>query len=151
MPYIYPCDFTPDTAEGSGFVVTFPDIGRGATGAATFKESIILAEDALVVALSTYVDGNEELPAPSPWIEGQELIGVQPVIAAQLDLYNAMRRQNLTRADLARRLNISQPAVHRLLALDYRTPLTQIRRALAALTQEPAADLAEPAAADKAA
>ena len=62
-----------------------------------------------------------------------------------------MRRQNLTRADLARRLNLSQPAVHRLLALDYRTPITQIRRALNALTQEPAADLAEPPAAEKAA
>ena len=151
MPYIYPCDFTPDTAEGNGFVVTFPDIGWGATGAATFKESIILAEDALVVALSTYIDRNEELPAPSPWAEGQELIGVQPAIAAQLDLYTAMRQQNLTRADLARRLNISQPAVQRLLTLNYRTPITQIRRALNALTQEPAADLAEPAAADKAA
>ena len=151
MPYLYPCDFTPDTAEGNGFVVTFPDIGWGATGAATFKESIILAEDALVVALSTYIDRNEELPVPSPWAEGQELIGVQPAIAAQLDLYTAMRQQNLTRADLARRLNLSQPAVQRLLTLNYRTPLTQIRRALDVLTQETAADIAEPAAADKAA
>ena len=151
MPYIYPCDFTPDTAEGNGFVVTFPDIGWGATGAATFKESILLAEDALVVALSTYIANNEELPAPSPWAEGQELIGVQPAIAAQLDLYTAMRRQNLTRADLARRLNLSQPAVHRLLALDYRTPITQIRRALDAMTQDTAADVTEPAAAEKAA
>ena len=151
MRYVYPCALQGNDHDGDGFVVTFPDLRGAVTGGLTFKESIILAEDCLVVSLAYYVDSNQELPTPSPWIEGQELIGVQPAIAAQLDLYTAMRRQNLTRADLARRLNLSQPAVHRLLALDYRTPLTQIRRALAALTQEPAADLAQPPAADKAA
>ena len=151
MQYEYPCDFTPDTAEGDGFVVTFPDFGRGATGAATFKESLILAEDALVVGLSTYIHCDEELPTPSPWVEGQELIGVQPLIAAQLDLYTMMRQQNLSRADLAKRLGVSQAAVKRLLTLNYRTPITQVRRALAALSQEPAADVAERAAKERAA
>ena len=152
MQYAYPCDFTPDTAEGDGFVVTFPDLGRGATGAATFKESIILAEDALVVTLSTYMDCDEELPPPSPWVEGQELIGVQPLIAAQLDLYNTMRQQNLSRAALAKRLGVSQAAVKRLLTLNYRTPITQVRRALAAISQDAAADnVAEPAAKERAA
>ena len=151
MQYEYPCDFTPDTAEGDGFVVTFPDFGWGATGAATFKESLILAEDALVVGLSTYIHCDEELPIPGPWVEGQELIGVQPLIAAQLDLYNAMRRQNLSRADLAKRLGLSQAAVKRLLTLNYRTPITQVRRALAAVSQDAAADVAERAAAERAA
>ena len=147
MQYTYPCDFTPDTAEGDGFVVTFPDLGRGATGAATFKESLILAEDALVVALGIYMHCDEDLPPPSLWVEGQELIGVQPLIAAQLDLYNAMRQQNLSRADLAKRLGISQAAVKRLLTLNYRTPITQVRRALAALSK----DAAETAAKERAA
>ena len=151
MQYTYPCDFTPDTAEGEGFVVTFPDLGRGATGAATFKESIILAEDALVVALGIYMHCDEDLPPPSPWVEGQELIGVQPLIAAQLDLYAAMRAQNLSRADLAKRLGLTQAAVKRLLTLNYRTPITQVRHALAALSQDTAADVAEPAAKERAA
>ena len=146
MKYEYPCDFTPDTAEGDGFVVTFPDLGRGATGASTFKESIILAEDALVVALGIYMRCDEELPTPSPWVEGQELIGAQPLIAAQLDLYTMMRQQNLSRAALAKRLGLSQAAVKRLLTLNYHTPLTQVRRALAAISQETAAEVAEPAA-----
>ena len=144
MRYAYPCALQGNDHDGDGFVVTFPDLRGAVTGGLTFKESIILAEDCLVVALAYYVDSDQELPAPSPWAEGQELIGVQPAIAAQLDLYTAMRRQNLTRADLAKRLNLSQPAVQRLLALDYRTPITQIRRALAALTQETASDIAEP-------
>ena len=147
MQYAYPCDFTPDVEEVDGFVVTFPDVPGATCGAATFKESIILAEDCLTVMLGCCIKNDEDLPTPSPWVEGQELIGVQPLIAAQLDLYNAMRQQNLSRAALAQRLGISQAAVKRLLTLNYRTPITQVRRALAALSQETAADnVAEPAA-----
>ena len=151
MQYTYPCDFTPDVEEGDGFVVTFPDLRGAVTGGFTFKESLILAEDCLVVSLADYMDNDEELPSPSPWVEGQELIGVQPLIAAQLDLYNAMRQQNLSRAALAQRLGLSQAAVKRLLTLNYRTPITQVRRALAAISQDTAADMSEPAAKERAA
>ncbi len=136
MRYVYPCDFTPDAEEGDGFVVTFPDIPPAITGAKTFKESIILAEDALVVALSIYVDGQRELPAPSPRAEGQELIGVQPLIAAQLDLYAAMQEQNISPADLAARLGAGESAVKRLLTLDYQTPIGQVLTALEAVGRQ---------------
>ena len=143
MKYIFPCDFTLDEYENDGgFVVTFPDMPRGATGAKTFKESLILAEDALVVALSIYIDRNEELPTPSPWVEGQELVGVQPLIAAQLDLYTAMRERNITIEDLARRLGISKKAAGKLLLLDYNTRLGEVNRALAAVGCPAAAEQA---------
>ena len=141
MRYTYPCAIQGNADDGDGFAVTFPDLRGAVTGGFTFKESLILAEDCLVVSLADYMDSDEELPSPSPWVEGQELIGVQPLIAAQLDLYTAMRAQNLSRADLAKRLGISQAAVKRLLTLNYRTPITQVRRALAALGQETAADV----------
>ena len=133
MQYIYPCDFTPDEEEGNGFVVTFPDIPPAITGGKTFKESIILAEDALVVALSIYVDRQKELPAPSPMAEGQELIGVQPLVAAQLDLYTAMREQSITIADLSQRLGQQETEVKKLLILDYCTPISQVVEALEAV------------------
>ena len=62
----------------------------------TFRESVILAEDCMVVSLASYVDRQEELPTPSGWAKGQELMTVQPLIAAQLDLYVAMREQGVT-------------------------------------------------------
>ena len=151
MRYTYPCAIQGNADDGDGFAVTFPDLRGAVTGGFTFKESIILAEDCLVVSLADYMDSDEELPAPSAWVDGQELIGVQPLIAAQLDLYTAMRQQNLTRADLAKRLGLTQAAVKRLLTLNYRTPITQVRRALAALSQDTAADVVEPAAAERAA
>lgn len=133
MQYSYPCDFAPDDEEGEGFVVTFPDVQGATCGAKTFKESIILAEDCLVVMLGAYIDSREELPVPSAWQEGQELTSIQPVIAAQLDLYSAMRQQGITVEDLARNLQIPASDARKLLTLDYRTSINEVYAALEAL------------------
>ena len=133
MRYLYPCTIEGNEEDGDGFVVSYPDIPWAHTGGFTFKESLILAEDCLVVALAHYVDHGEEIPAPSPYQDGQELLTVQPVIAAQLDLYTAMREQKVSRADLAKRLGISGEDADRLLSLDYCTPIAQVARALKAV------------------
>ena len=147
MKYTFPCTIEPDTEEGGwGFVVSFPDICGANTGGKTFKESIILAEDCMVVALSAYIHLGRELPTPSPYQKGQELLTVQPVIAAQLDLYAAMREQGINRADLAERLGISSDDVDRLLSLDYRTPIGEVAKALKAVGCESAAVTAGQAA-----
>ena len=134
MKYTFPCNIQPDEEEGGwGFVVSFPDIYGANTGGKTFKESIILAEDCMVVGLSAYIHLGRELPAPSPFQDGQELLTVQPVIAAQLDLYTAMREQGISRADLAERLGVSSDAADKLLSLDYHTPIAQVLKALKAV------------------
>ena len=139
MKYTFPCNITPDTEEGGwGFVVSFPDVKGAHTSGKTFKEAIILAEDCMVVALSCHVDSGEELPTPSPYQKGQELLTVQPVIAAQLDLYTAMREQNISLAQLAGRLGISEQDATPLLHLDYCTPIGQVMKALEAVGRSPA-------------
>ena len=133
MRYTFPCHIKGSEDDGDGFVVTFPDVDGAITGGFTFKESIILAEDCLVVSLGTYMEFQEELPTPSPWTKGQELITVQPLIAAQLDLYTAMREQNISQADLAKRLSLRKNAVSKLLTLDYQTSIGEVARALEAV------------------
>ena len=144
MKYTFPCNIAPDEEGSWGFVVSFPDVKGANTSGRTFKEAIILAEDCMVVALSCYVDSGEDLPIPSPYQKGQELLTVQPVIAAQLDLYTAMREQNITLPQLAERLGISEPDAAPLLHLDYCTPLGSVMQALEAVGRSPA--LAEQAA-----
>jgi antitoxin HicB len=147
MRYTFPCNIVPDDSEGGwGFVVSFPDIPFAHTGGKTFKETIILAEDCMVVALSVYVDRGRQLPTPSPYQKGQELLTVQPLIAAQLDLYAAMREQGITLAQLAERLRISEQDAAPLLHLDYCTPIGQVMAALEAMGRSPAAAVAEQAA-----
>ena len=133
MKYLYPCNIKGTEENGEGFVVTFPDIAEAITGSFTFRDSLILAEDCLVVALEGYIVSERKLPTPSPYQDGQELLTVQPVIAAQLDLYTAMREQGISRADLAERLGVSSDAVDKLLSLDYSTPIAEVIKALRTL------------------
>jgi plasmid maintenance system antidote protein VapI len=60
-------------------------------------------------------------------------IGPSHLVAAKLALYEAMRAQQITRTELARRLGLQENAVRRLLDLDHRSHIDQIDRALAAL------------------
>lgn len=133
MQYVYACDIAGNETDGDGFVAIFPDVDGAITGGFTFREALINAEDCLVVALSACIQLEDELPAPSPFQDGQELLTVQPVIAAQLDLYTAMRDQNISRTDLAKRLSISSEDADRLLSLDYCTPISQVAKALRAV------------------
>ncbi|MYC34458.1 MAG: hypothetical protein F4X64_14940 [Chloroflexi bacterium] len=138
MRYVYPCNIEGNETDGDGFTAIFPDVNGAITGGFTFKEALINAEDCLVVALSACVDCYEELPTPSPYQKGQELLTVQPVIAAQLDLYTAMREQNIGLPQLAQRLGISEDAAAPLLSLDYRTPIGQVIEAMYAVGCAPA-------------
>ena len=133
MGYIYPCVIEGTETAGEGFAVTFPDVYGANTGGDTFREAIIMAEDCLVVALGAYMDCQEELPTPSTWKKGQELISVQPLVAAQLDLYATMRQQGITTEDLAHRLQVPVPDARKLLILDYRTSINQVFDALEAV------------------
>ena len=133
MQYLYPCTIEGNTDDGNGFVVSFPDIPWAHTGGFTFREALILAEDCLVVALGHYVDHGLDLPAPSPYQAGQELLTVQPVVAAQLDLHTAMREQKLGAAELAARLGICEDDAAALVKLDYRTPIGEVAKALKAV------------------
>ena len=63
-----------------------PDIPEAITGARTRKESLVLAEDALGVALAGYVYARWDIPTPSPAARGQVLVAVPSVVAAKLAL-----------------------------------------------------------------
>ena len=142
MPYTFPCNIEGNEDDGDGFVATFPDLEGAVTGGFTFKEAIIMAEDCLVVSLGSCIDCQEELPTPSPWQKGQELLTVQPLIAAQLDLYVAMREQGVTASELADRLKVPEAQVKRLLSLDYKTSINEVVDALELLGCQSAAGLA---------
>lgn len=130
MRYMYPCNLTPDYEEGRGFVVTFPDVPEAITGADTEEESVFLAEDALVAALSAYVQFGKEIPAPSSPIDGQRLVAVPPVPAAKLALYTAMREQGLSETELGARIRLGDRAVRNLLDPDYDSHMSQVEKAL---------------------
>lgn len=133
MQYAYPCNLISYEEKGEGFLVTFPDVPEAITGGQTREESLVLAEDALVAALAMYVQGGEDVPAPSPVADGQELVAVPPVAAAKLALYTALRTQGITWAALAERLELSESAVCKLLDPDCYSHISQVLKALRAV------------------
>ena len=96
-----------------------------------------MAQDALATALAGYVHERWDIPAPSLAADGQELIPVPPVTAAKLALYTAMRTQDVTNVDLARRLGVSESAVRKVLNPDHRSHIGQVERALRAVGPYP--------------
>ena len=130
MQYAYPCNLISHEEEGEGFVITFPDVPEAITGAQTRKESLALAEDALVAALAIYVQSGEDVPTPSPVAVGQELVALPPIAAAKLALYTALRTQGITWEALADRLGLSESAVRKLLNPDHYSHISQVVKAL---------------------
>ena len=140
MKYAYPCDMTPDIEEGSGFVVTFPDVRGAVTGGDTWEESLFLADDAIIAALGIYIRRGRDIPAPSRLQDGQVLITVPPLQCAKLDLYSAMRERGVSKSDLADTLGVNESDVADLIDLDFDSTAPQVDEALKAATSIKAAE-----------
>jgi antitoxin HicB len=119
MRYAYPYELLPQP-EG-GFTVTFSDVPEAITQGDTEKEAALMAEDALVTALSFYTDHAEPLPRPSP-AHGRRLAHLPPLVAAKLALHDAMIAAGVSNVALARQLGTNEKTVRRL-----RDPLHQSR------------------------
>ena len=131
MIYAYPCELTPDEAEG--LVATFPDVPEAITGGRDRSEALLMAEDALATALAGYVHEKWDIPTPSQAVAGQEIVAVPAVVAAKLALYSAMREQRITKVEVASRLGISESAVRKLTNPDHRSHISQVQKALRAV------------------
>lgn len=131
MQFAYPCVLAPE-ADG-GYSVYFPDVPEAITCGDDRAGALEMAEEALVVALGTYLHCKEDIPIPSSATDGQALVAVPPVLAAKSALHMAMRRKGLTRVALARRLGISESAVRKLLNPSHRSHIGQIEKALRAV------------------
>jgi antitoxin HicB len=131
MVLAYPVVLTRD--EDGTVVASFPDVPEALTCGADERNALQWAEDALMVALSGFVDRRKAIPSPSMASDGQPLVVVPPLAAAKLAIYQAMTDQGVTQAELAERLRCDARQVRRLLDLDHRSRLDQIEAALASL------------------
>ncbi len=127
----YPVTLTPD--RNGTIVATFADVPEAVTVGNTEAEALKRSQDALVVALSGYIDGRRDIPRPSRPRSGQRTVAPPPMAAAKLAIYQTMRDQGLDQADLAERLGSDAREVRRLLDLDHNSRLDHLEAALAAL------------------
>ena len=116
-------------AEEGTVLVSFPDIPEALTEGADEPEALSEAVDCLVAALGGYVSGRRDIPRASP-ARGRPVVELPALVAAKVALYQAMREQKVTNVALAKRLELSEGAVRRLVDLDHRSHIEQVATAL---------------------
>jgi len=131
MLQAYPADIKPNSV--GGFIAKFPDVPEALTEADTKAEALQWAQDALVVALTGYLEDRLDIPQPSEPKRGQSLVALPPLIALKLAIYRAMREQGMSQNELARRLGCDSRQVRRILDLDHNSRLDLLNAALKAL------------------
>jgi antitoxin HicB len=127
MRYAYPYVMEPQP-EG-GWTVTFPDVPEAISQGDTVEEVEAMAEDALVTALSFYIDEGQPVPRPSP-TNNVPIAVVPPLVAAKLALHDAMLSAGISNVVLGRRLGLEDKAVRRLRDPLHRSHIGQIETAL---------------------
>lgn len=127
MNIAYPVTFK---TYPSGRIGAFlENVVEAITAGASEAEALDHAQEALVVAMSAYLDGGCALPVPSKAKRTQPMVTVPPRVAIKLAIHEAMREQAMTQAQFGERLGIDGRQVRRILDLDHESKLSQLESA----------------------
>jgi len=133
MRYIYPARF--DTQSDGEVVVSFVDIPEALTSGCDMADAWREASDALGAALAGYVIHGLRIPEPSSCPPGLVAVSPPPLLVAKLALRDRMCELGLTNVALAKRLQLSETAVRRLVDPDHASRLERVAAALTELGQ----------------
>jgi antitoxin HicB len=126
----YPVRLAKD--DNGTFLVTFPDFPEAHTFGDTKEEAVARAGDALETIIDAYIRGRRPVPTPAS-TSATPGVSLPALVAAKVQLYEAMRTSDIGKAELARRLNVHLPQVDRLLDLRHGSKLDQLEAAARAL------------------
>lgn len=116
--------------DGDTVLATSPDFPELTTFGETREDARLYAVSALEEAIAARIAHREDVPVPS---KGGEGVALPTLTALKTLLYQAMRREGVTKAELARRLNCHGPQVDRLLDLNHSSRMDQIDAAFNAV------------------
>jgi antitoxin HicB len=129
--FVYPAAFRPD--ENGRPVVTFADFPGCHTDGKDMHEAMEEAIDCLGSVIAAKIAEKAAIPSPSPLKRGQRLVPVPLWIVGKLAVYLAMREQAVSNSELARRLEVRETVVRRMLDPDHETKSEKLEAALDAL------------------
>ena len=143
MILAYPVALEPD--DKGGFIASFVNVREAMTVGKDEANALYWAEDALVVALSGYLDSNRDIPKPSKPKRGQHTIELPTLVSMKLVIYQTMRDKNISQAELADKLNCDARQVRRLLDIDHQSRMNQVEAALRILGKKVLIDIRDAA------
>lgn len=126
-------------------IVSFPDVPEAITQGRDVENAREMAEEALGLALLTYLQ--RQKPLPKRRAKGRNLIeiAVAPDVAAKLAVLEAFRDSGISKAELARRIVKDEKEVRRILDPKHPTKLPALTAALRALGKRLVVGVAEAA------
>jgi antitoxin HicB len=130
--YVYRALFESGERRGN-VVVTFRDVPEAITQGRGEADARAMAEEALGLALLSYLERDK--PLPKPRAKGRALIeiAVAPDVAAKLAVLEAFAASGLSKSELARRIGKDEKEVRRILDPRHPTKLPALTAALRAL------------------
>lgn len=129
--FAYPAVFKRD--EDERLLVSFPDFPTAHTDGADANEAMEEAIDCLGSSIAFAMADKADVPKPSRQKRGQKIVPVPLWIVGKLALYWAIREIGISQSELARRLNIRETVVRRMLDPNHDTRPEKIQAALEAL------------------
>jgi antitoxin HicB len=132
MSQSYPIKLESDDNET--LLVTCPALPEVTTFGEDEAEAINHARDAIEEAIAARMAHGREVPEP----KGKRgvLVALPMQTSLKVELYRLLKRENITRAELMRRLNWKRESVDRLFRLDHATRLEQFDAAFRALGRQ---------------
>jgi antitoxin HicB len=129
--FAYPAVFKRD--EDGRLLVSFADFPTAHTDGADANEAITEAIDCLGSSIAFAMADKVDVPKPSRLKRGQKLIPVPLWIVGKLALYWAIREIGISQSELARRLNVRETVVRRMLDPNHATRTEKLQAALEVL------------------
>ena len=127
----YPVTLTRD--DNGSYLVTFPGVPEAVTYGDTVEAALEHALEALLSVIDAKIRDRGDIPAPGA-DTGKRLGVTLPALeASKVALYQTMRTQKVTKAELGRRLHVHMPQVDRILNVRHASQFGQVETALRAM------------------
>ncbi len=130
--YVYRALFEPGDRRGN-IVVSFPDVPEAITQGRGEADARAMAEEALGLALLSYLERGKALPKPRAKARNLVDMAVAPDVAAKLAVLEAFAASGMSKSELARRIGKDEKEVRRILDPKHPTKLPALTAALRAL------------------
>jgi antitoxin HicB len=131
MKLAYLIKLEPD--DNGTFLVTCPALPEVTTFGDTEEEALEHARDAIAEALAARIADGRDIPIRGA--RGKPLATLSTLEALKVELYLALRREGISRAELGRRLQWKRESVDRLFRLSHASRLDQMDAAFGAINR----------------
>ena len=112
-------------------LVRFVDMDWVITFGKDAREIREQAIDALEVGVAAHMNDGKPIPHPSRPKRGQVVFGIGPIMTAKAALYEAMRDKGMSNVALAKKLDVAETEVRRLLSPRHNSKIERLDKALA--------------------